>query len=355
MQYVKWNTIGGSVEHAIRGSTRKTMQINLRLPGSAGKVSLNSDFDLPTENTDLSKGTSSIVKIFPAAKDIDAGKTSDGRKVTVDVMVILLGDQARDFIPDSYRDTGLWLCKDYIMIERNNKLLENVTGGQYYYRSFLSFANCQQFDLIANRNNVREDEAYELAMEAIETCFKKIWDSSYVQEFFEAKSQEETSSKKASAIADMDKRLQAYDKRPILETGVQVRGLLKRVPKNEAETLLVLQAMISAGIKSVDFTLGEYCDYSGTDAIVEYEDKGIARTGWLELVFSLDKLFEWDHNLERIHKIVCWELGKMKDKYVLLDGTTVRYEKTGKKHVIYHDTAAIPVYILSELLKVSDE
>jgi hypothetical protein len=338
----------------MRGSARNLM-INLRLPGMPAQFTLNGDFELPAENTDLAKGSSAIIKIFPVAKTIDCGTTSDGRRVSVDVLVVLLGDQARDFIPDSYQDTGLWLCKDYIMVERNNKVLERVTGGQYYYRSFLAFANCQEFDLTANRNDVRQDEAYDLAVQTVEKQIDIVWNDAFVQRFFEAKSEEENSSKKARAIADMDKRLQVYQKRPALEAGVHARGMLKRVPQNEAETLLVLQAMISNGMKSVDFVLGEYSAQRGTDAIIEFEDKGVGRTGWLELVFTLSKLFDWDHHLERIHKIVCWELGPMKDKYTLQDGTVVRYELSGKKHVIYHDAAAIPVYVLSELLKISEE
>ena len=78
------------------------------------------------------------------------------------------------------------------------------------------------------------------------------------------------------------------------------------------------------------------------------------RTGWLELVHELPNLFAWNHNLDRIQKIVCWELGDIKDSYVLEDGTKVRYEKSGKKHVLLHDMSSIPVYVLSELLKVSD-
>ena len=32
----------------------------------------------------------------------------------------------------------------------------------------------------------------------------------------------------------------------------------------------------------------------------------------------------------------------------------VRYEKSGKKHVLLHDTSSIPVYVLSELLKMAE-
>src|SRR5260370_22560545 len=150
----------------------------------------------------------------------------------------------------------------------------------------------------------------------------------------------------------MDHRLQLYEKRARLESGVHVKGLLRRVPQNEAETLLVLQAMISSGSKAIDFTLGEYSAHTGTDAIIEYEDKGVPRTGWLELVHTLAKLFEWDHHLDRIHKIACWELGKVKERYTLNDGSEVRYERTGKKHVLYHNGSAISVYVLSDLLRI---
>ncbi len=57
--------------------------------------------------------------------------------------------------------------------------------------------------------------------------------------------------------------------------------------------------------------------------------------------------------MERIQKIVCWELGEIRDAYDI-DGTLVRYEKSGRKHVLIHDTSAIPVYVLSELLKVAE-
>ena len=350
-QYLRWHTIAGSLQRAILGHSRPFL-IKLKLPGMTGKIALNCDFELPDQQVDISKGTSTIIKAFPSAH-LDAGSTSEGVEVAVDVLVYLLGDESRSFIPDTYRDTGIWLCKDFIMIERNNRLWEDVAGGQYYYRSFLAFANCQQFDLTANRNDVRQDEAFDLAIDTIKKHLASIWRDRFVQTFFETKSNEDSSSKRSRAIIEMDRRLQDYEKRARLEVGVRVPGIISRIPQNEAETLLVLQAMISAGMKSVDFVLGEYSAQRGTDAIIEFTDKGVARTGWLELVHTLAKFFAWEHNLDRIQKVVCWELGEIKDTYILDDGTKVRYEKAGKKHVLLHETAAIPVYVLSELLKTT--
>src|SRR5437879_758669 len=54
-QYIRWSTIGGSLRRTMLGSARP-MQINLRLPGMTGRVTLNSDFELPDEQPDLQKG-----------------------------------------------------------------------------------------------------------------------------------------------------------------------------------------------------------------------------------------------------------------------------------------------------------
>ena len=83
-------------------------------------------------------------------------KTEDGKEVTVELVGALLGESLRDIVPHTYSHMGIWLCKDFIRVERSNEILEDVFGGQYYYRSMLLFANCQQFDLTANRNDVRK-------------------------------------------------------------------------------------------------------------------------------------------------------------------------------------------------------
>ncbi len=352
--YLQWHSICGSLASALGSQTRE-MAVSMRLPGGAPAFTLKNRFNIPPEKSDLSKGTSDTCKHSSKVLGIDCGETSGGEKVRVDFFALLLGDSARGFIPDTYNQTGLWLCKDHIMVERYNSVINDVTGGEYYYRSFLAFANCQQFDLTANRNEVREDEAFELAIDGIKKAFGTVFNDDFTKTFFAAKSKEEESSKKARAIAEMEKRVDSYKKRPSLAGKIKVPGILAKVPNNEAETVLVLQAMISAGVRGIDFTLGEYSAYKGTDAIVEYEDKGIHQTGWLEAVRNLANLFDWDHNLERIHKVVCWDVGDVEERYKLDDGTVVKYEKAGKKHFLVRDGDAIPVYVLSEILGVSDE
>ena len=352
--FLQWNTVCGSVAEFLGAKTR-SMKVTLNLPGGSASPMIETGFRLPPENKEMSSGTSDVVKYFQAEKQIDCGETSAGERVVVDFRAILLGDAARSFIPKTYEQTGLWLCKDYILIERYNDLIEAVAGGEYWYRSFLVFANCQQFDLTANRNEIQADEAWELATEGIKKLFTKVWTDPFTKGFFEAKKKEDEEQGIKKKQEEMQKRFEAYNQRPALTVKTPVPGLLPKAPRNEAETTLVLQALISANNKAIDFKLAEYDAHQGTDALIEVADKGIPHLAWMEVVKSLANLFAWDHDFARIHKVVCWNIGKVKAQYPVRDGGTVKYRLEGGKHSLVWQKASgeqeiIPVYVLSEIL-----
>jgi len=184
VDYIKWYTVAGSFGQYFHSPRR--MDVQLKSVDMASPVTIEYGFNFPNENTDFTKGTASICKLF-GPKVIDCGKTEDGKPIKIEVIGALLGDNQRDIVSHTYEQMGLWLCKDYIKVERNNRILEDVFGGQYYYRSMLVFVNCQQFDLTANRNNVRTDqEEYDLAVKGIEQFCKEIRDSEFVKAYFEA-------------------------------------------------------------------------------------------------------------------------------------------------------------------------
>jgi hypothetical protein len=359
LSFLQWNTICGSVAEFL-GAKGRSMKVTLRLPGAAASPTVETGFTLPAEQTNLAAGTSDIVKFFDLQKGLDCGETSTGDRVVVDFRAILLGDSARKFIPKTYEQTGLWLCKDYILIERFNEIIEDVAGGEYWYRSFLGFANSQQFDLTANRNEIQSDEAWELARAGITKAFEKVWNDQFTKDFFEAKRKEDEKAGIEKKQAKMQRRFEEFNDRPSLAVKNPVPGLLPKSPRNEAETTLVLQALISAGVKGIDFKLVEYDAHEGTDALVEYQDKGIPHLGWMEVVRTLPNLFAWGHDFGRIHKVVCWSIGKMKAEYPLEDGGSVRYQVDKGKHSLLWkkangDQETIPVYVLGEILGAEEQ
>ena len=358
-QYILWYTVVGSFGQYFR--IAKKMDVALQPTNLSASIQIPFGFKFPDENTDPSKGSDNYCKIF-GPTTIDCGET-DGVKVTADIIGAILGKANRESIPHTYDMMGLWLCKDYIRVERKNSIIEAVCKGQYYYRAMLIFANCQQFDLTANRNNVRSDQnEYFLAINGITKFLEDIRTSPDTAAYFEGKKKEDELKKQAKEKekeeerieqikSELKKRLNEYKGRPDLYAP-KIMGAPLKEPKSEAETALLLQAMISSRHSGIDFTIGEYKTSQGTDLLVEYQSKGIPSLAWAEIVSTLEKLFAWPHPPEGIHKVICWELGKIQEKMTFVDGkeATVKKKGAGRYHLDI-GVDSIEVYVLREILQ----
>lgn len=351
VRYIYWYTIEGSFGSYF-GQT-KSLKVALKSLELMTSATIEFGFKFPKEELDFKKGTSNVCKVFPA-EIIDCGIASSGAKVQLNVVGAILGDSLRNIVPETYTHMGIWLCKDYIKVERVNQVIEDVAGGQYFYRPFLILANCQQLDLTANRDAFhRGDEEFELAFDKLKEYFKRIWNDQFTKEYFQASKKEEETKKtgKERALKEesekkqqqaITERVKAYGNRMPLQVSGVVNHPIKE-PTNEAETILVLQAMISSKHPSIDFLIGEYSSYSGQDFIIEYEDKGIRQKAWAEVVYSLDRLYQWQHDLSHIHRIVCWRRGNIPPDAKLL--------KMGQGiYTMQVNSESFRVYVLSEIL-----
>lgn len=360
LKYISWYTIAGSVGPYF--DLDRKMQIKLRPASGGNVVSVEFGFQFPQENTDLATGTSGICKMLGPER-LDAGVTTDGRSVELQLVGVLLGEENRSIVPKTYEQMGLWFAKDFIRIERNNPLLEKALGGQYFYRNFLIIANCQQFDLTANRNNIRTSgEEYELAAGAIEEWCRNIGDSAFVKEYFSAKKEEDVETKRQRteqqqkekekrALDRRNERLSAYKGRASLNAPT-VSGAILKEPRSEAETALLLQAMISSGHKGIDFVIGEYNTTLGVDLTVERKDKGFTSPWFVEIVSTLDKINQWSHHPDGFHAIVCYQLGSIAEQFELSDGRTTKLvnKDTQGRYALLLGNDTIEVYVLREIL-----
>lgn len=156
---------------------------------------------------------------------------------------------------------------------------------QYYYRTFLIFANSQNFDLTANRNDIRTDQdEYDMVVEQITDFCVGISRDPLVEEYFDKNKQEEEEKKERARQESYKKKLERLEAARLerlnkyqARTNLPVSSLKRAVrkePKNEGETVLLLQAMISAGHPEIDFVIGDYSTGLGVDMIVEKIDKG---------------------------------------------------------------------------------
>ncbi len=359
-KYILWSTVIGSFGQYF-GSPKK-LDIELKPIGHHVPITIPFGFRFPSENTDLTKGSANYCKMF-GPKTIECGETEDGKKTTVELIGAILGEANREIVPQTYDMMGLWLCKDFIRIDRNNSIMEEVFKGQYWYRNMLIFVNCQQFDLTANRNDIRTDQdEYYSAIECVKKFLEEIRNDQAYVSYFDTKNKEKEikereelkeieTKKRDERKNEVELRLSDYKGRPDL-TAPKVIGAPLKEPKTEAETALLLQAMISSKHQGIDFTIGQYNTYSGTDLLVEYKNKGIPSIAWAEIVVTLENLFAWSHPPEGIHKVICWELGDVPEKQNTQDGKEARVMKKG--HGRYHldiGIDSIEVYVLREILQ----
>ena len=360
VQYLQWYTVLGSFGQYFQSPRR--MDVALKPIESQSPVTLQYGFSFPDEMADLTKGTDSVCKIIGPLR-LPCGITEDGKEVVVELVGALLGENHRSIVPHTYTHMGLWLCKDYIRIERKNELLESVFKGQYYYRSMLIFANCQHFDLTANRNNIRtEQEEYDLAVQGIQKYCADFWKTEFVQSFFNAKRDSDSSKQneekeklKAERQANWQRirkeRVNRYKGRPNLPLST-VYGAPAKEPQNESETSLLLQAMITAKHPGIDFVIGEYNTTNGVDLIVEQIDKDMPTLKWAELVYSLEKLYQSPHPPEGYHCVICYQLGNVKEVQVFPDGQEARLvpKAVKGKYTLLIGSESVDVYVLRDLL-----
>ena len=361
IEYIRWYTVLGSFGGYFDDT--RTMEVRITPAGSYSTVNVPFGFTFPDESTNLEDSTSEICKIF-GPETIECGRTDSGKILEVQFVGALLGESLRSVVPDTYNDMGLWLCTDFIRIERDNQILEDIFGGQYYYRNMLLFANCQEFDLTANRNNIRRnDQEFDIAMTGIQEMCRRIWEDEFTKSYFFAKKREEeraSKQEKQRMVAqhvvrkdrEREERINRYKARPGLEWAGLPRAVVKE-PSNEAETALLLQAMISSGHPGIDFVIGDYNTSRGVDMVIETSAKQVDNVQWAEIVYLLENLFKWEHPPSGYHRVICYGLGGVKEKQVFPDGSEaqlVRKGVAGRYAMIVGDDT-LDVYVLREILQ----
>jgi len=360
IKYIQWYTVLGSFGQYF--NSHRTMDVEVKAADSYAQVRVPFGFKFPDEQIDLEQGADNVCKVI-GPEMIDCGETEDGKRVVVQLVGALLGESLRDIVPHTYSHMGLWLCKDFIRIERNNKILEEVFGGQYYYRSLLLFANCQELDLTANRNNVRKDqEEFDVAVEGIRQTCERIWKDDFIKGYFSTKKREDNleakkkkkkqeNDRKDQKSRQREERINQYKGRASLNLE-NLSGAPVKEPRNEAETALLLQAMISSRHPGIDFVIGDYNTTHGVDMVVEILDKHIPSIKWAEIVYSLNNLFKWSHPPEGYHLVVCYQLGDIGEKERFPDGPEAKLvpkEERGR-YVMLVGGDSLEIYVLREML-----
>jgi hypothetical protein len=198
---------------------------------------------------------------------------------------------------------GLWLCKDFIPIQRKN---EWITTKGSEFTKLHAFVNCQALKLTANRGSIENTPAE--ILQDIETVvrntYEKIVESddslqlNYLEEEAEGYNTIEKEKKNFAIRVNKANRSNiAYYKDIVLVE-----------PKRESGVQSLVVQLMTIEPALFPFVVVDYDTHEGIDVIVKAND-GVPVNGSRLYYVEFKNLLssDFNHSFENLHSIVCWD------------------------------------------------
>jgi len=252
---------------------------------------------------------------------------------------------------------GLWLCKDYIPVQRNNEWV--TTKGQEHTR-FQAFVNCQDFRLTANRGSI-ENTPTELLLD-IENTVKEVHNNIIASDDW---NNIDWLEEEASAVLTVEREKKSYSWRieKIKKSNIaNYKGYTLIQPDKEQGVYSLFLILKTIEPSLFPFYILDYDTHEGIDVIVKGDDTTPIQSSklyYVEFKNRLDRNF--NHSFENIHSIICWDTDIKNDEEISdlqHEGRKMVITKkdTQKTHTTYmlinpRKAHNIEVYVLKDYLK----
>lgn len=207
---------------------------------------------------------------------------------------------------------GLWVCKDFIPIQRKNEWL-SFKG--YEYTKFHAFINCQDLRLTANRGSV--DNTPTKILSDLQEEIKKIYDSiaasdDYRQlEWLEDEAEAYRTTEKEKN--DFKWRVQKANKLNI----AKYKHLTLIQPERESGVYTIVIQLMTLEPNLFGFHIIDYDTHSGIDVIVKSDkNKPINQSKLFYIEFKYILKDNFNHSFENLYNIFCWDTDIKHDEII---------------------------------------
>lgn len=198
---------------------------------------------------------------------------------------------------------GLWICKDFIPVQRKNDWV--TTKGNEFTRLH-AFFNCQALKLTANRGSVENTPA-EL-LQDIEDVVKKVYrEITESSEWLELDYLEE----EADSFNTVEKEKKSFGFRIDKVNHANIAVFKETVliePKRESGVHALVVQLMTLEPDLFPFTVLDYDTHEGIDLLVKAKDKVTVTSSklyYLEFKYLLSKNF--NHSFENLYSVICWD------------------------------------------------
>ena len=319
--YIKWFTRAGSIQWIFDSAPEESVRVYLK------GLDRNS-FEMLNARHDFGKKSPSVAKLFDkysvkapdyfCSRIVREGNLRKHPEIAYQLVFSIEGSQVKyDYnsmlrrqgyqaprgaykVQDRY---GLWLCKDFIPIQRKNDWLPTL---KTEWTRLHAFINCQAFRLTANRGSVENtpSEILEDLREEVVEIYDDIvasddWDNLQWLE------------RESSAYRTIEKEEKDFDRRRQRLNRAKVatyKGVTLIEPQRESGVFaLFLQlSILKPGL--FPFQILDYDTHEGIDIIVKGDDTTPivnSKLFYVELKHQLEP--EFNHSFDNLHSVVCWD------------------------------------------------
>jgi hypothetical protein len=198
---------------------------------------------------------------------------------------------------------GLWICKDYIPIQRKNEWI-TIKGSEY--TKFHAFINCQKLRLTANRGSI--DNTPSEILQDLKEEARKIFDEIINGDPWTAM---EWLEDEAEAYQTTEKERNNFEWRikKINRSNVATyKGISLVEPERESGVFSLFLILSQAEKNLFPFHVVDYDTHDGIDVIAKGDNTtpiASAKLYYVEFKRTLSKGF--NHSFANLHSVVCWE------------------------------------------------
>jgi hypothetical protein len=318
--YIMWFTKHGSVENQF-SDVEKKVKLYLKGIGKSEFEEIEKGHYFPEESNDINKLFEEQLTKAPdyyTKKIIKNGMLKNFPEISYQAIFCIEGKYVKYGYNQMLRRRGytapegaytiqerygLWICKDFMPIQRKN---EWITFKGSEYTKFHAFINCQDLRLTANRGSV--DNTPSEILKDIKEEVRKIYDNI-------VKGDEWTSMEwledEASAYQTTEKEKKNFEWRirKINRANVaEYKGINLVEPERESGVFTIF-IMLSQIEKSLfPFYVIDYDTHDGIDVIAKGDNAtpiSSAKLFYVEFKRTLSKGF--NHSFENLHSVVCWD------------------------------------------------
>ena len=206
---------------------------------------------------------------------------------------------------------GLWVCKDFIPIQRKN---EWITQKGSEYTRFHAFFNCQGFRLTANRGSV--DNTHSEIMNDIKQEIKNIFEEILQSDDWRNIDWLENEATSTNSINREAKDFKWRIDRAQRARVADYKGIRLIEPSQENGVFSIFMQLKALDDKIFPFTVIDYDTHVGIDVIVKENNNLPIKDNklyYVEFKYFLKK--EFNHSFKNLYGIICWDIDTQELKH----------------------------------------